>query len=810
MFKKTYLSRAMTKAMSLDHPIGDPTGGAAYGEKNDPISVVVAVAGEALFGAALAETVGTVAAGAIIGAGTAAVTGHDILTGAISGGIGAGVADAIGSAINADGTITQVFDDGSTLVTNSATGMPISGTDINGAAFNYSGGQAVYTDGTPVTNATVGPTEPNITQTFDDGSTLITKPDGTILSGTDITGQALVPTGSISLSDPNFQQLINNGANVGDVLNLHNQGFEVSTINTLNNQGFDPSAINALRDQGFGADAIQQFGNMNYTLQDIDMLKNLGLTDQQIINSANSAIEPNTIKAYTDMGYNTQDVVSTLNRGGNLNDLTPATTTATPIPTAPQYTPTPQAGSIDAAFARTNWSDLQPRTLPSGETVYYSPSAYGGNGGTVSFTADGVPQVHAWSGDPAVTSGAQAGYTYTPPQTTVPTTTVPPTSDLSQVAPGVTPIAPVEPVVTPVPEPVITTQPIVEPTPVAPAPVESVAQTTVPTTTVPPTSDLSQVAPGVSTEVVPPTTVSPEVVAPVTPTPTPTPTPDTTTVTYDDGSTLTFNNQTGQPISGTDTSGATFTAPTTGPATYDQTGTTLGGAPQQNFGGELPPAPTQNTTQVYDDGSSMTYNTSTGQPISGTDTSGQTFTVDPSTGTATYDATGAQLGGTPQTNFGGNLASQTDVQNLTNTNASNATTTPSIKDIATVAVAANALSGALTTPPTPTSPYAGQTFTPTAPGEQWSGKLVNANMLPSYVGRAAQVPFYNTTSPVQSQYYWGTHPYVPLGGDMTQYNTIPEAPITPWGIQHGWFETPATTPATAVYGPNMTPIAGVR
>ena len=42
-FEKTYLSRAMTKAMSADHPIGDPTGGPAYGERNDPVSAIIAV-----------------------------------------------------------------------------------------------------------------------------------------------------------------------------------------------------------------------------------------------------------------------------------------------------------------------------------------------------------------------------------------------------------------------------------------------------------------------------------------------------------------------------------------------------------------------------------------------------------------------------------------------------------------------------------------------------------------------------------------------------------------------------------------------
>lgn len=41
--QKTYLSRAVTRAMSLDHPIGDPFGGTAYGEKNDPVSAIISI-----------------------------------------------------------------------------------------------------------------------------------------------------------------------------------------------------------------------------------------------------------------------------------------------------------------------------------------------------------------------------------------------------------------------------------------------------------------------------------------------------------------------------------------------------------------------------------------------------------------------------------------------------------------------------------------------------------------------------------------------------------------------------------------------
>jgi hypothetical protein len=44
MIKKIYLSRAQTRAMAAEHPIGDPTGGPAYGEKNDPISAAISIA----------------------------------------------------------------------------------------------------------------------------------------------------------------------------------------------------------------------------------------------------------------------------------------------------------------------------------------------------------------------------------------------------------------------------------------------------------------------------------------------------------------------------------------------------------------------------------------------------------------------------------------------------------------------------------------------------------------------------------------------------------------------------------------------
>jgi len=52
--QKIYLSRAQTRAMAAYEPIGDAFGGAAYGEKNDPISAAFSIYGMFTAGEALA------------------------------------------------------------------------------------------------------------------------------------------------------------------------------------------------------------------------------------------------------------------------------------------------------------------------------------------------------------------------------------------------------------------------------------------------------------------------------------------------------------------------------------------------------------------------------------------------------------------------------------------------------------------------------------------------------------------------------------------------------------------------------------
>jgi len=53
MFNKIYLSRAQTRAMSIDHPIGDPFGGAAYRELRDPTTASIVGGAGSLLGGVL-------------------------------------------------------------------------------------------------------------------------------------------------------------------------------------------------------------------------------------------------------------------------------------------------------------------------------------------------------------------------------------------------------------------------------------------------------------------------------------------------------------------------------------------------------------------------------------------------------------------------------------------------------------------------------------------------------------------------------------------------------------------------------------
>ena len=68
MFEKHYMSRAETRAMASDHPIGDPTGGASYGERNDPVSATIAAVGSQVVGGVMGARAAKNAAGIQAGA----------------------------------------------------------------------------------------------------------------------------------------------------------------------------------------------------------------------------------------------------------------------------------------------------------------------------------------------------------------------------------------------------------------------------------------------------------------------------------------------------------------------------------------------------------------------------------------------------------------------------------------------------------------------------------------------------------------------------------------------------------------------
>lgn len=126
---KTYLSRAMTRAMAIDHPIGDPHGGPAYGERNEPVSAILAIGSMfATGGAVLAGTAtlmqGLMFAGAALSL-VGNVTGNKTLSkigmiAGLAGGVGA-LAESAG--LFASGSMGETFGYGA-QASGAATGAP--------------------------------------------------------------------------------------------------------------------------------------------------------------------------------------------------------------------------------------------------------------------------------------------------------------------------------------------------------------------------------------------------------------------------------------------------------------------------------------------------------------------------------------------------------------------------------------------------------------------------------------------------------------------------------------------------------------
>ena len=110
-------------------------------------------------------------------------------------------------------------------------------------------------------------------------------------------------------------------------------------------------------------------------------------------------------------------------------------------------------------------------------------------------------------------------------------------------------------------------------------------------------------------------------------------------------------------------------------------------------------------------------------------------------------------------------------------------------------------------PPPATRPPSG-TFTPAPPDPSWSIPLQYPGLNLGLIGAGIR-PAYTTTSPVQSQYYWGRQPYMAYQEDLDFYNQVP-MPAQPWGQQQAWWEQPLNYQGTPVYNENLEQIPQVR
>lgn len=152
MTKKFYLTRTQTRAMAADHPIGDPTGGAAYGEKNDPITAIVSIASMAGTYAAAGSFAAMTLMQGITFAGAALslvgnISGNSTLMkiGAI-----AGIAGGIGSFAESAGLIDKTSTLGETFGMEGAK----AGTDVALSQTPTAAPEAVSTGGADVTTTT--------------------------------------------------------------------------------------------------------------------------------------------------------------------------------------------------------------------------------------------------------------------------------------------------------------------------------------------------------------------------------------------------------------------------------------------------------------------------------------------------------------------------------------------------------------------------------------------------------------------------------------------------------------------------------
>jgi len=193
------------------------------------------------------------------------------------------------------------------------------------------------------------------------------------------------------------------------------------------------------------------------------------------------------------------------------------------------------------------------------------------------------------------------------------------------------------------------------------------------------------------------------------------------------------------------------------------------------------------TTYRFDDGSWMTINPDGSSIVA--DSSGNVTTH----GSGTY--TGA-----------GNNGGTTDLGNLDIVADRPTTGTPNLTDVTVTPIDTTPVD--TTTPtdgtipynpvvtPTPVTPVFPVIVDPNNPTTPTDGGGTPTTVNPATIAKVNPMsglnpgwieptPFYNTTSPAQSQYYWGAHPFQ-AGPQFNAklYNQSSAAPATPWGIQN--------------------------
>lgn len=280
--------------------------------------------------------------------------------------------------------------------------------------------------------------------------------------------------------------------------------------------------------------------------------------------------------------------------------------------------------------------------------------------------------------------------------------------------------------------------PTTPPTPVEPTPVE-------PTPTPPAPVEPTPTQPGV----VEPTPTTP---APVEPTPNPTPTP------VEPGPTTPMEPTPTEPGTTTPTEPGTTTptepvppAPVPGGGTPTPTEPTVPGTTTP--GGEVTPGPTEPVTPVE-----PTTPTTPTEPV--TPPAEEVPVIDKSTP------------------YEGPYSNESVLERYLNK-------TITYGDVLKLIAAGLVLPSVLPLLGIQPKPPAPRTYGPLAP-IQWgtANGMTLPGLNPGYLTFAGSPPpMYQTTDKVQSQYYWGMHPYMRTQEDLVNYNLVPEAPAVPFGIQ---------------------------